>query len=297
MTLPSPARRELAAGFGLIAAVALLYGLVVSGEDGSGSAATATGGVYAGTVPVVARDGVVSVCHAPFDACAENGPVVDGLRPDALPERDLTPPDETDDAPPSKQGVPLRLTVRMDGDRLVLVDPPALPVEGGDRFHFGTPCPEPAGGWTATDLDRTGSTARSALAAYLADESALARVWWDTKAAPEPGVLNVAFTGDLDRRRSEIAGIWGGPICVSSGTRSIAELRSAAARLSSHAGSLPGGPDEPPRLATCCGVDRERGAVSLFSVVHDRALDDWIERWAGGVPVHVDAYLEPVDGG
>jgi hypothetical protein len=283
------------AGSGLLALVVVLYGLVASGQNGSGPAAA--GAVYAGTVPVVARGGVVSVCHSPFDACVENGPVVDGLRPDALPERDLTPPDETDDAPPSKQGVALRLTVRLEGDHLVLVEPPALPVESGDRFHFGSPCPEPPGGWTASDLDRTGHRARLPLEEYLTDESDLARVWWDTKAAPGPGVLNVAFTGDLDRHRSEIAEIWGGPLCVSSGTRSIAELRSAAARLSDHAGSLPGGPDEPPRLATCCGVDRERGAVSLFSVVHDEAVDAWIERWAGGVPVHVDAYLEPVDGG
>ena len=295
MRPPPPARRALAVGFGLIALMAVMYGLVASGETGSGSAAA--GGVYAGTVPVFARDGQVAVCHAPFGACVENGPVVHGLRPDALPERDLTPPDETDDPPPSKQGVALRLTVRVEGDHLVLVEPPALAVEGGDRFHFGSPCPEPAGGWTASDLARTGNQARLALEAYLADESELARVWWDTKAAPGPGVLNVAFTGDLDRHRSEITGIWGGPVCVSSGTRSIADLRSAAGRLSDHAGSLPGGPDEPPRLAACCGVDRERGAVSLFSVVHDAAVDAWIERWADGVPVHVDAYLEPVDRG
>jgi hypothetical protein len=292
--LTPPPRRELAAGFGLIALVVVTYGLVATGETGSGSAAA--GKVYAGTVPVFAHNGQVSVCHAPFHACAENGPVIDGLRPDSLPERDLTPPDETDDAPPSKQGVALRLTVRVAGDHLVLVEPPAIPVEAGDRFHFGSPCPEPAGGWAVSDPVRTGNKARLALEAYLTAEAELARVWWDTNAAPEPGVLNVAFTGDLNRHRSEIAAIWGGPHCVSSGTRSIAELRSAAARLSDHAGSLPGGPDEPPRLATCCGVDRERGAVSLFSVVHDEAVDDWIERWAGGVPVHVDAYLEPVDG-
>ena len=295
MTPPPANRRELVVGFGLIALVVVLYGLVAKGETGSGP--PGAGRVYAGTVPVFAHDGQVSVCHAPFHACAENGPVIAGLRPDALPERDLTPPDETDDAPPSKQGVPLRLTVRMNGDRLALVEPPALPVEGGDRFHFGSPCPAPPGGWTVSDPARTGNKARLALEAHLAAEGELARVWWDTKAAPAPGVLNVAFTGDLDRHRSEIAALWGGPVCVSSGTRTIAELRSAAARLSDHARTLPGGPDEPPRLATCCGVDRERGAVSLFSVVHDEAVDAWIERWAGGVPVHVDAYLEPVDGG
>jgi hypothetical protein len=287
------AGRGRAVGFGLLVLTVAVYGLVASAGDSGGDSA---GGLYAGTVSLFAQAGRARVCHTPFDACLENGPVVEGLSAEGLPELDLDAPDETDDPPPSKQGVPLRLTVRFDGERLVLAEAPAEPVNNGERVHFGSACPEPAGGWTTSDPDRTRSSDVSALEAHLAAQDDLARVWWDTDAAPGRGVLNVAFTGDLDRHRAELAEIWGGPLCVSTGTRRLADLRSAARRMSALAESLPGAEGQPPRLATCCGVDRERGAVSLFSVIHDPLIDDWIERWSDGVPVHVDAYLEPVGG-
>lgn len=95
-----------------------------------------------------------------------------------------------------------------------------------------TPCPEPEGGWVASDpgrtsqgdLDRAVSTARG--------EPDFAGVWVDYPNRNPPIseedtdglVLNAAFTGDLERHERELRQRWGGPLCLVRFDRTLAEL-------------------------------------------------------------------------
>ena len=114
------------------------------------------------------------------------------------------------------------LTGHYDGDRFTVVDaaplPKAEPNEDGDE-EIDTPCAEPEGGWQRTDPERT--TERDKLRTIKAAESEpdFSGAWIDG------GILNLAFTGDLDEHETEARETWGGALCLS-------EYRNSYRRLS-----------------------------------------------------------------
>jgi hypothetical protein len=102
-------------------------------------------------------------------------------------------------------------------------------VDSSDAFPPA--CVEPAGGWTAADASRADDSAlQEAIDATRAhpDHSGL----WVTHlrtpspdtAASEGIVLNVAVAGDVEVARTELAAIWGGPLCVVAAPRTLAQL-------------------------------------------------------------------------
>lgn len=95
-----------------------------------------------------------------------------------------------------------------------------------------TRCPEPEGGWVASDPGRTSQGDLDRAVSSARGEPDFAGVWVDypnrnppiTEEDTEGLVLNVAFTGDLERHEREIRGSWGGPLCLVRYQRTLAEL-------------------------------------------------------------------------
>jgi hypothetical protein len=122
-----------------------------------------------------------------------------------------------------------------DGESFrVMETAPPQPEPGDDGDPIDTPCPEPEGGWVAADPSRTTEADRQAATKAAGAELDFAGLWvdyvdeFDPDAPEDPGteglILNVAFTGDLDRHTTELRELWGGPLCVVQHTRTEAEL-------------------------------------------------------------------------
>jgi hypothetical protein len=111
---------------------------------------------------------------------------------------------------------------------------PPQPGPPDDGDPIDTPCPEPAGGWKASDPGRTTEADRQAATRAAEAEPDFAGLWvdyiedFDPDATEDPGtegmILNVAFTGDIQRHTAEIGELWGGPLCVVEHSRTEAEL-------------------------------------------------------------------------
>jgi hypothetical protein len=123
-----------------------------------------------------------------------------------------------------------------DGETFAVIEtgpPQSQPPDHGDPID--TPCPEPKGGWAATDPGRTTEADRQAATEAAGAEPDFAGLWVDYVEEPDPEamedpgtegmILNVAFTGDIERHTAEIGQVWGGPLCVVQHTRTEAELR------------------------------------------------------------------------
>lgn len=158
-----------------------------------------------------------------------------------------------------------------------------------------TPCPEPEGGWVATDPAKTDD--EHALIAAAKAQPDFGGIWLDDLQPPSDDgyqdlskvVFTVTFTGDLDRHRAELQAVWGGPLCVWRAELPKAELDAAVARIES---DLQGG-----RLGdlevTSWGADEVRGRVHVeMSWAPDGAADQLSGRY--GVPVKVTPALRPV---
>jgi hypothetical protein len=123
-----------------------------------------------------------------------------------------------------------------DGDTFTLIEtgpPQRHPDDIGDPI--ATPCPEPEGGWTVGDPSRTSMADRQAASGAASAEPDFAGLWIDYVEEPDPDapedpgtegmILNVAFTGDVERHRAELGGLWGGPLCVVQHARTEAQLQ------------------------------------------------------------------------
>ena len=120
-----------------------------------------------------------------------------------------------------------------DGEAFTVEEtgPPRQPDESPDD-EIVTPCPEPDGGWQTTDPSRATEAHLETISAGIADEPDHAGLWIDylgdppTEESSNAGriVLTVAVTGDVERHRSEISEVWGGPLCVVEFERTHAEL-------------------------------------------------------------------------
>jgi hypothetical protein len=113
-------------------------------------------------------------------------------------------------------------------------DHPSDPIE--------TPCPEPQGGWVASDPSRTADRDLQAATRLAEAQPDSAGVWIDYTVPPRefvafgPGdiVLTAAFTGDIDRHQQELASVWGGPLCVTLHERTQSELSQIQEEITDH---------------------------------------------------------------
>ncbi|MGH2794200.1 MAG: hypothetical protein ACRDKG_07820 [Actinomycetota bacterium] len=110
-------------------------------------------------------------------------------------------------------------------------EPPAASTAEPDPIT--SPCKEPAGGWERPDPSKITESDLQATTLAAEAQKDFAGLWiFDPK--PPKGdqaqdlsgiVLNVAFTGDIQRHTIEVRQHWGGALCVPKQTHTVAELQ------------------------------------------------------------------------
>ncbi|WP_166346144.1 hypothetical protein [Phytoactinopolyspora limicola] len=196
------------------------------------------------------------------------------------------------------------VTGHYDGARFTLTEQAAAaadttPVPGDQppEPDFSTPCPEPAGGWTVVDESKATQAALDETLERASAEADYAGAWVDQSINPamddglddddelamnDPTmmILNVRFTGDLDRHETELRELWGGSLCVSQAENTEAELREIQESL-----------DVPGMLSS--GVDVKSGALEV-SVILDDGLQQQLDEQYGTGKVKVYSALTEV---
>jgi hypothetical protein len=174
-------------------------------------------------------------------------------------------------------------------------DAPESARPDGPLPDFTSPCPTPAGGWHAIDPSRATNDAMQQAMTLARAEPEFAGAWLDQSYLPATGgestaandplryVLNLRFTGDLDRHESQIREVWGGALCLSQATRPYAELETVANEISAAERPL------------SVGVSEVTGTIEVTVVVAtEEAQADLDRRYGAGVVVLV-GWLRPID--
>jgi hypothetical protein len=192
-----------------------------------------------------------------------------------------------------------------DGTRFTITEPPrphVPPEPAREPPPATTPCPPPPGGWGVVDAATTTEEARDAAVAYATAQPDYAAVWVDSSMNPawamkdseinadtlwmfsDPTklVLNVRFTGDLERHERALRAVWGGALCVSPGRRTAAELEGLRVLLHEEIDPLGS------------SVDELAGRVHLEVIVDDGLQAELDQRYGPGL-VAVSAALVPMD--
>jgi len=164
-----------------------------------------------------------------------------------------------------------------DGERFTVTEPPtpAPPPAPESGLIPSTPCPAPPQGWGVIDAATTGYEALDAARAYAEAQPDYAAVWLDSS------ILNVQFTGNLERHERALRAVWGGALCVSMGERTAAEVEAIRAALH----------DELSPMGTAILA---AGRIGLQVVVDDGLQQRLDDRYGPGL-VEVSALLVPTD--
>jgi hypothetical protein len=190
-----------------------------------------------------------------------------------------------------------------DGTAFTLTEPAQPPAERepGPEFEISTPCDEPEGGWAVVDESTATDEAMNAAIAYAGEQSDYAGLWLDQSINEELAtasddeiegiandptrlVLNVSFTGDVERHEAELRDFWGGALCVVLAERSEADLLAIQQELHEEYEGL-----------LSSGVDTQAGRISAQVIVDDGSLQTELdERYGEGVVV-LHSALRPVD--
>ncbi|HEV2811599.1 MAG TPA: hypothetical protein VGV93_14520 [Acidimicrobiales bacterium] len=173
------------------------------------------------------------------------------------------------------------VTGTWDGTRLTLTEPPGPP-----RFHhpegrveLSTPCPEPDGGWLVMDRAAAGDEALARAQERAGSLPGFAGLWIDQSTGP---VLNVRFTDDVEAAETELREVWGGALCVSPAERSLAELQTIQAEVTT---------DE----TTFSSINAPANVVEVQVMVADPDHQAAYDARYGDGAVVVTGWLEPVD--
>ena len=177
--------------------------------------------------------------------------------------------------------------------------PETVEEPAGDQ-NFMTPCEPPAGGWAVVDPATATDEAMQRALADAAREPDYAGAWVDQSINPASDagtpaveaeaalndptklVLNVMFTGDLDRHEAELRAVWGGALCVSSAPRTEAELLEIQTALADEPGVLGSSPE--PRA----------GTLEVSVIIDDGLQQRMDEQYGTGVVLVLPA-LSPVE--
>jgi hypothetical protein len=211
-------------------------------------------------------------------------------------------PDTFESASGSTWGVYV-VTGRYDGETFEMTEPASsamytTPPPVDHLPDFSTPCEAPPGGWAVVDLEKTTDEALNEAFQLASEQPEYAGGWIDQSVNPasddEPGleteeamndpallILNLRFTGDLERHEAEVRKVWGGALCVSQAEHTEAELRAIQDELVNHQGVLG------------TGVDTVAGVVGVEVIVDDGLQERLDEQYGAGM-VRVNAALTPV---
>lgn len=194
------------------------------------------------------------------------------------------------------------LVGRWDGKALTLTRPPQtseafraefdLPL---DEPSFGTPCPEPAGGWAVLDPATTNGATMEETINAAQNLPTFGGLWVDQSvnpAANKPNaegdamnnpkklILNVRVTRDKAVAEATLRRTWGGMLCVSEGGRSEADLLTMRDEIHR---------DHPE--VTGSGVDSKLGRVETTTFYDDGSLQRELEEKYGAGLVVVQSNL------
>jgi hypothetical protein len=191
-----------------------------------------------------------------------------------------------------------RVVGTYDGASFTVVQAHLASPSAGERptGGFESPCARPAGGWEVPDPARSSEQFLEPVRRAAHAEPDFAGMWLSYlepmggNVAEDPGelVLNVTFTGDLERHQTELRSLWGGRLCVARQQRSYQDLLRIQRELQGDAGAELG-----LRVLTT-GIDEAGNRVSLSVVVLDTRARDALEARYGADAVHATAALEPV---
>ena len=188
-----------------------------------------------------------------------------------------------------------------DGEALTLTEPPSEPQRPDveeDRDRFASPCPEPDGGWQVVDPATATDAAMQEAIAYAEAQPSVGGVWIDQSVNPaarsdqvdeermnDPTrlVLNATFTEDLATHETAMRERWGGALCVSEASASMAELGEIRREVEAELGA---------RLLYS-SIDVVAGRLDVGITVEDDLQGRFDERYGSGV-VGIDAALRPV---
>ncbi len=148
---------------------------------------------------------------------------------------------------------------------------------------YQTPCPEPPGGWSVVDPDRAEQEHAGKAVASVVHDPEYAGAWVDRRDGLI--ILNVVFTGSLERYERELRAKWGGPLCVTQRVRSNRELSAIQKEVS----------EEFDLQVLWSSTDEYSGTVEVGVVVFDPAEQAMLdERYGEGV-VELVGRLQPVE--
>jgi hypothetical protein len=159
-----------------------------------------------------------------------------------------------------------------------------------------SPCPQPKGGWEVPDPARRSERYLETVSRAARAQPDFAGLWLSylepmgNNVAEQPGefVLNVAFTGDLARHRTELRPQWGGRLCVTRQQRSYHQLLRIQRELQGAAAADLG------VQVLDTGIDEYANAVDLRVVVLDAQARKAIDQRYGAGAVQATAALTPV---
>ena len=159
---------------------------------------------------------------------------------------------------------------------------------------FGTPCPEPAGGWQVVDPAKATHAAQDAMLEAATKLPGYAGAWLDQsinksqrpEAMNDPVklIINVQVTDDIAAAESALREIWGGMLCVSQGTRDEVTLQKVQHALSKQPGLL------------SSSIDMRRGLIEMVVVHDDGSVQEAMDAAYGPGLVLVRSALQPYPG-
>lgn len=182
-----------------------------------------------------------------------------------------------------------------DGDTFTVVEVgPPNNEEPAESDPIDTPCAEPSGGWTVTDPDRASDEDVAAAQREVSRDKDFAGLWIDYYDEPpggpteeDPGdiILNVAFTGDLEKHERELRELWGGPLCMRQHAHSLRELQKVQNTFPAAEFDLD---------VLWSDIDVVEGFVEIGVVAITQQTLQRIEDRYGKDVVKIDARLKPV---
>lgn len=186
------------------------------------------------------------------------------------------------------------ITGTFDG-RTVKLTEPAKVNDGSlsprPREHDVTsPCPVPAGGWRPVDPANTTGNALQSIKVVVSADPDFAGLWLDrpndpgsTDNDPVKLLLNVRFTKDLARHEAAIRRVWGGALCLSEATHTLAELTQIRQERAAEPGSIG------------ASIDEVTGTVEITVYVATQTRQRELDAKYGRGLVNLVGALEPID--
>jgi hypothetical protein len=173
-----------------------------------------------------------------------------------------------------------RVVGTYDGKAFTLTEPPGIPELRTIFDDEPPPCPTP--GVSSSSVEGSGATEAdlSTAVAFARQAPGFAGLW-----IGEGRLLNVAFTGELDRREVEIRERWSGPLCIFRHARTLRELREIQEHFFS--ADRPFGLD-----VLVVSVSEPRNHVLVYAALADEPTRSAIEARYGREAVVVKSALD-----